>query len=50
MIFDALRRLVKHIEKFDGQLIIFGDKLPGGIYKAEIRNGINRKTSTLIKY
>jgi len=49
VVYDVLGRIVKQIEKSDGQLIRFGEELISGTYIAELRQGINRKTIKLIK-
>jgi len=46
---DIMGRVIKQIEKTDGQPIRFGEDLKTGIYMAEIRQGINRRTIKLIK-
>ena len=48
-VFDVLGRMVKHIEKNDGQPILFGEELPTGSYIAIISQGMNQKTIRLIK-
>jgi hypothetical protein len=49
VVYDALGRMVKHIEQSDGRLIRFGEELKVGVYVAKIRQGINRKTVKLVK-
>jgi hypothetical protein len=49
VVYDVLGRIVKHIEKSDGQLIRFGEELKAGAYIADVRQGINRKTIKLVK-
>lgn len=49
VVYDVLGRIVKHIEKSDGQLIKFGENMGAGVYMAEIRQGVNKKTIKLLK-
>ena len=50
VIFDALGRLVKKIERGDPMNAIrFGEDLKTGVYMVEVRQGVNRKTLKLIK-
>ena len=48
-VFDMLGRLVKQIEKSDGQPILFGEELPAGAYFAMVSQGTNQQTVKLIK-
>ena len=50
VIFDALGRLVKKIERGDPMNAIrYGEDLKTGVYMVEVRQGVNRKTLKLIK-
>jgi len=49
IVYDALGRIVKHIENSDGQLIRFGEDLKAGSYMAIVRQGNNTKTVKLVK-
>ncbi|MFV8341857.1 T9SS type A sorting domain-containing protein, partial [Flavobacterium sp. XS2P39] len=49
VVYDVLGRMVKHIEKSDGQEIKLGEEFPSGAYIAIINQGINQKTIRLIK-
>lgn len=49
MVYDIFGRKVNHIEKSDGQPILFGEKLPRGYYTAIIKQGTNQQTVKLIK-
>ncbi|SEG51935.1 T9SS type A sorting domain-containing protein, partial [Flavobacterium urumqiense] len=49
LLYDALGRMVKHIDNSDGQQIKFGEGLPTGIYIAIVSQGSNQKTIRLIK-
>ena len=48
-VYDMGGRLVKHIEKQGGQLIVFGDDLPTGNYLTKVSQGTYQKTIKLIK-
>ncbi len=48
-VFDVLGRLLKAIEKKDGEVIQFGEDLPTGSYIAKISQGVESKTVQLIK-
>jgi len=48
-VFDLLGKLIKVIEKSDGQPIVFGEELPLSTYIAIVTQGDNRKTIKLIK-
>jgi hypothetical protein len=48
-VYDIFGRKVNHIEKSDGQSILFGEKLPRGYYTAIIKQGANQQTVKLIK-
>ncbi|MEN9907616.1 MAG: hypothetical protein RLZZ540_757, partial [Bacteroidota bacterium] len=48
-VFDFLGKLIKIIEKSDGQPIVFGEELPLSVYIAIVTQGDNRKTIKLIK-
>ena len=49
LVYDMLARLVKRIEKFDGQPILFGEELPTGEYLTIVKQGENMKAVNLIK-
>ncbi len=50
VVYDAVGRMVKKIEKADNNSQIrFGENLKVGVYFAEVRQGVNRKTIKLIK-
>ncbi|MFV5701018.1 T9SS type A sorting domain-containing protein, partial [Flavobacterium sp. XS2P12] len=49
VVYDALGRMVKHIENSVGQEIKLGEEFPSGAYIAIISQGINQKTIRLIK-
>ncbi len=48
-VFDVLGRLLKTIEKKDGETIQFGEDFPTGTYIAKISQGAESKTVQLIK-
>ncbi|KIA83958.1 HYR domain-containing protein [Flavobacterium sp. AED] len=49
IVYDMLARMVKRIEKSNGQSILFGEDLPSGEYLVLIKQGINQKVVNLIK-
>jgi hypothetical protein len=49
LVYDMLARLVKRIEKTDGQPILFGEELPSGEYLTIVKQGENMKAVNLIK-
>jgi hypothetical protein len=49
IVYDVLGRTVKHIEKSDGQQVLFGEELPSGAYFTVVSQGKNQKTVRLIK-
>lgn len=49
VVYDVLGRMMKHIEKSDGQLIHFGEDLKVGSYMAVVRQGNNTRTIKLLK-
>jgi hypothetical protein len=49
VVYDVIGRIVKQIEKHNGLLIKFGEDLKPGVYMAEIRRGIHKKTIKLLK-
>ena len=49
LVYDMLARLVKRIEKSDGQPILFGEELPTGEYLTIVKQGENMKAVNLIK-
>ncbi|RVT73461.1 T9SS type A sorting domain-containing protein [Flavobacterium sufflavum] len=48
-VFDLLGKLIKVIEKNDGEPIVFGEELPLSVYVAIVTQGDNRKTIKLVK-
>ncbi|WP_281321928.1 HYR domain-containing protein [Flavobacterium aestivum] len=48
-VFDMQARIIKHIESFNSQSILFGEDLPAGTYITIVTQGANRKTVKLIK-
>ncbi|WP_188493574.1 YDG domain-containing protein, partial [Flavobacterium palustre] len=49
-VFDLLGKLIKVIEKNDGEPIVFGEELPLSTYIAIVTQGDNRKTIKLVKH
>ncbi|HSN47452.1 MAG TPA: T9SS type A sorting domain-containing protein, partial [Flavobacterium sp.] len=49
LVYDMLARLIKRIEKSDGQPILFGEELPTGEYLTIVKQGENMKAVNLIK-
>jgi hypothetical protein len=49
LVYDMLARLVKRIEKYDAQSILFGEELPRGEYLTVVKQGENMKVVNLIK-
>ncbi len=48
-VFDLLGKLIKVIEKNNGEPVVFGEELPMSIYIAVVTQGSNSKTVRLIK-
>ena len=49
LVYDMLARMVKRIEKTDGQPIQFGEELPRGEYLTIVKQGENMKAVNVIK-
>ena len=49
VVYNIMGKVVKQIEHYGEQPILFGEEFINGIYMAEIRQGKNRKTIKLIK-
>ena len=49
LVYDMLARLIKRIEKTDGQPIQFGEELPRGEYLTIVKQGENMKAVNVIK-
>ncbi len=49
LVYDMMARLVKRIEKTDGELILFGEELARGEYLTLVKQGENMKAVNLIK-
>ncbi|MFV5699115.1 HYR domain-containing protein, partial [Flavobacterium sp. ZT3R17] len=49
LVYDMLARMVKRIEKINGQNIQFGEEFPSGEYLLIVRQGVNQKVINVIK-
>jgi hypothetical protein len=49
LVYDMMARLIKRIEKTDGQPILFGEELPTGEYLTIVKQGENMKAVNLLK-
>ena len=49
LVYDMLARIVKRIEKKDGEPIQFGEELPSGEYLTIVKQGENMKAVNVIK-
>jgi hypothetical protein len=48
-LYNIWGKMIKTIEKYDGESILFGDELPAGLYILVVSQGMNQKTIRLIK-
>ena len=49
IVYDMMARMIKRIEKTDGEPILFGEELPSGEYLTIVKQGENMKAVNVIK-